>query len=325
MGENNILATLVYYDIFDLPLKKEEIFKRLFVFDHLSSEMASKVLSESELNLGLEQLVEKGTVGVRDGYYFLFGREYLIPYRLKKEKLAISRLKRTRQAVSCLRLIPNLLAVFASGSLAMRNTDELSDLDILIVTKAGRIWLARLYVTIFLSLLGIRRKGTDKIAPNKICPNHYITDESLLIPFKSIYNAQTYSNLVPIYARDKKLIEEFKKANSWVLDYVRGWGNIDSENKILKPGFFVLLAKIKEKSLNNKLGDLLEKLARSFQFKRIASNPLTKQSGGRVVFNDRQLEFHPSSIEEDIIQKYNQHVTELGLAEFAHEKNSGLS
>ena len=324
MLESNILATLVYYDIFDLSLRKEELFKRLCVFGHLFHGKKRETVSRSQFDYSLEQLLKTGKINLKNNYYYLFEREYLIPFRLKKEKLAISRIKRTRWAVGWLRFAPNLLAVFASGSLAMRNTDELSDLDILIITKSGRIWLTRLYVTVILSLLGIRRKVTDKIAPNKVCPNHYITDKSLLVPFKSIYNAQTYSNLIPIYVRGNKIIEEFKKANSWVLDYVHEWGNIESTNEILKTGLPGFLAKIKEKSLNNKLGDFFEKLARNYQSRRIASNPLTKQSGGRVVFNDEQLEFHPSSIEEEIVRKYNQRMKELGLGELAVEKNSGL-
>lgn len=319
------MATLVYYDVFDFPLKKDEVFRYLVNFGRLSGGSAARIFRQSNAESDLEQLVKQGVVGMRGGYYFLFDREYLIPLRKKREKLAESKIRKTVRAAGWLRFVPYLRAVFASGSLAMGNTDELSDLDVLIIVKSGRIWLARFLITLCLSALRIRRKGSDKIAPNKICLNHYITEKSLTIPFKSIYNAQTYSNLIPVYARENNLVEEFKKGNDWVLDYVRGWGNINLENKKqLRRGFPGLVAGIGEAVLNTRFGDFLEKIARNYQFKRIAANSLTNKSGGRVIFNDRQLEFHPTSMEDEIIKKYNERLTKLEFAEFAREKNSGL-
>src|SRR3989344_5892114 len=214
----NILATLAYYDIFDFPLKAEEVFARLINFKHLgqSVDIASPLYLRcpeiGQIQKELDLLILDRTINRADNYYFLFGREYLIPLRLKREEIAKRKWRIARRAIWWLRFIPYLRAVFASGSLAMNNTDELSDLDVLVAVKHGRIWLARLLITAMLSVLHFRRRGRDRIAPDKICLNHYISDEALFIPHQSIYNAQTYANLVPILASEM-ITKNFQKTN----------------------------------------------------------------------------------------------------------------
>lgn len=321
----NILATLAYYDVFDFPLKDDEVFRFLINFQHLEPGQLVEPPSRDNVKIELRKLVEEKTVGSADGFYFLFDHEYSVPLRLKHETLARRKIKKTIRAVKWLLPLPYIKGIFASGSLAMSNTNELSDLDVLVVVKYGRVWLARLLIMGVLSLLGIRRRGMEKISPDKICLNHYITDEYLNIPFKSIYNAETYANLLPIYMGESDLVTRFKEENPWVLDFVFRWANIDTA-PLVEGGHAVrgVFRKAGEFILDSRIGDLLEKFARKFQFSRIDRNPASKQSGGRVVFNDRQLEFHPGSIEKDILAKYNQKLADLGLGYYAVEKDSGL-
>lgn len=326
--KGNILATLAYYDVFDFPLKAEEVFNYLINFKHLyQNDETAKLDTLSYLRIEmvkkeLDQLILNKTINYREGYFFLNDREYLVPLRQKREKIAKHKWQITRRTVRWLGLLPYVRAIFASGSLAMSNTDELSDLDVLIVVKRDRIWLARFLILGLLAMLGVRRKGSDQIAPSKICSNHFITDKSLHIPLKSIYNAQTYSNLVPIYLTDRKLIDEFKKENSWVLDYVFNWSKINLE-PIIKLGVARMVTGVFEKVLDFIVGNFLEKIVGNYQRQRIADNPITRQPNGRVVFSDEQLEFHPHSIEKKIITKYSQGLVSLGLSDVAVEKDSG--
>ncbi len=337
----NILATLAYYDVLDLPLTTEEVLARLINFKHLQGSgvrvqvsgktswgadsawnLEPETCTPAKIQKELDQLILDGMVGRAGEYSFLFDREYLVPLRIKREKIARCKWQKTKRAIRWLRFVPYIKAVFASGSLAINNTDELSDLDVLMVVGSGRIWLTRFLVTALLSILGMRRQASDQIAPDKICLNHYIGDASLAIPFKSIYNAQTYSNLVPIYVREESIIEKFKNANDWVLDFIFNWNVPDKP--IIKNGAPEIIARLGEVILDTRLGDWLETLAKRLQYQRIARNPATRQPGGRVIFNDEQLEFHPRSIETSIIKKYNDNLVRLGVAELAIEYDSGL-
>ena len=339
--KHKILATLAYYDVLDMPLTSAEIFGRLINFKHLQGpgvrvQVSGKTSleSDSDWNLKpetctlakiqkeLDQLVIDRIAGRTGEYYFLFDRGYLAPLRLKHEKIAKQKWLRAQRAIRWLRLLPYVETVFASGSLAINNTDELSDLDVLIVAKHGRIWLARFLILGILSLTRMRRRGTDRIAPDKICPNHFITDGSLQIPFHSLYNAQTYSNLVPIYSRQLDMPDKFKKANDWISSFVFNW-NVPAK-PLMRTGFLELAVKPAEWLLNTRFGNALENWARRFQSKKIVRNPATKQTGGRVMFTDQQLEFHPRSIEASIIKKYNSNLIKLGMPDLAVEHDSGL-
>ncbi len=46
------------------------------------------------------------------------------------------------------------------NSRAMGEADENSDTDLFIITKKGNLWTARLLITAFTSLLGVRRRNT---------------------------------------------------------------------------------------------------------------------------------------------------------------------
>jgi len=87
---------------------------------------------------------------------------------------------------------------------------------------------------------------------------------------------------------------------------------------------FNFLRKSQEFILDGKLGDWLESFLKKIQTKRIEKDPLTYRAGGRVTFDDNQLEFHPESPEKNILEKYNQRLRELGFGEIDVEKDSGL-
>lgn len=330
--KNNILATLAYYDVFDFPLKKEEVFGFLVSFEHLSVSGSGHAPDFGELKTELETLKSNGTVNFYNGFYFLFDRDYLVPLRLRREKIAKKKWKKVFRAIKWLKFLPYIKAVFASGSLAMSNTEELGDLDILIIVKHGRIWLSRLFVSGLLSLIGIRRKYNQKIAPDRICLNHYITDKSLLIPYKSVYAAQTYINLKSVFVSKPEIVAEFYKANSWLSEYILNFsadfkhfdiskyqsGEMQGRNFLAG-----IAAAMAGTILNTRLGNWLENWARRWQISRIEKHKKQDPPGGRVVYNDDCLEFHPGSVEKEIIEKYNRRLITLGLDEFAIEKDSG--
>lgn len=303
--EKSILKTLVYYDCLDYPLTKEEL--EIFSFKNDISEEISYLIQEAE------------------DFYFLKGRNDLIEIRKERNEIAKKKWQRTLKAVKWLQLIPYVRLVFASGSLALFNTDKESDLDILIITKFGRIWTARFLTVILLSLLGVRRTRYQKIAPDKVCLNHFITDQSLHIPRKSIYTIHLYAHLIPTLINQKNLLEEFKKANSWIGEYIN-WSEclkIRPELMVKKSFLVDSIRKFGETILNTKIGDWVENILKKYQLRRIKNFPLTYKPGGRVKADDESLEFHPDSPEFKIIEKYNKKMIELGFKDLT-EKTSFL-
>ena len=85
------------------------------------------------------------------------------------------------------------------------------------------------------------------------------------------------------------------------------------------------IAVLGESFLNNKLGNLLERFLKKYQHWRIRANPVTYEKGGRIIFDDGELEFHPHSFEAKAIDRYNRALRDLGIIPLQEEKDSGLT
>jgi predicted nucleotidyltransferase len=323
--EKQILATIVYYDIFDYPLTSLEVFSYLI-------EVGAGDSRKSENSMGdiLECLENnamlKNRIDVKFGFFFLRGRSEIVAKRMERKKIADQKWKRAKRIFRIIQAIPFLRNIFVSGSLALGNSREDSDIDIMIVAEKGRIWTVRVLVTILTAVLGVRRHKKD--TENKICLNHYITDQSLRIPFQSIYNAQSYIHLKNVFDSegDKEIFEKFQIENNWIRNYAVNYqsSELGTSRSVKRNGAIRLFSGIFEYFLSGSFGDLLERKLSSIQSNKIKSNPFFREKGGRVTINDDQLEFHPESHESRIIPDFNKRMRDLGLFEFSDQKDSGL-
>ncbi len=317
--EKSIISTITYYDVLGLPLTSLEVYKYLINIENPIS--FSGILGVLE-NSGLL----KDYFDQKNGFYFLKGRVNIVWQRIKKEKIIQEKWKKCKSTIKLLGTVPFLRTVVLSGSMAVGNAGKDSDIDLLIIVKTGRIWTTRLLVTILLSILGARRHG--KFIKDRICLNHYITDTSLKINFPSLYNAQTYVHLIPILG-DAKMFTRFQKENSWVREKLPFYLSASNGGNLkhLKSSLFLrVIARLGELVLQGRGGDFIEKELAGWQRKMIKLSAESNVGDkGRITVDDTQLEFHPSSPEAWIIDKYNRKIEELGFSELAREKDSGLS
>ena len=170
----------------------------------------------------------------------------------------------------------------------------------------------------------VRRHGKKRA--NRICLNHYITDESLKIDFSSLYNAQTYAHLVPILKTEKDIYKKFREANKWINNYVVFYTNqqVDDQRLIKENKFLRNIAKFQEIILNTFLGTILEKMLAMFQKIIMKRHSRKEKKEGRVITDEFQLEFHPASPEIKVLDKYNENLLKLGF-KTEKEKDSGLT
>ena len=169
-----------------------------------------------------------------------------------------------------------------------------------------------------------RRTWKDKIAPDKFCFNHYLAIDGLALEYQSLYSAQNYALLVPVFAKSQDLIDEFYNQNDWIKSYILDFKVFKRNNRQIKKSLLLFfIQNALELVLNTWAGDFFEKLARWYQQRRIGNNPATYEPSGRVIFNDQELEFHPQSFERKLINDYNQKMGELGIE--VDEPNSGLT
>jgi hypothetical protein len=207
--EQAILATLAYADVFDYPLTADEIHWYLWgvragrgqVYEALSStgplaEATSTVLEEVK-------------------YYTLPGREALVKVRQRRE-LASARLwEQAQEYAGWIARMPFVRMVALTGSLAAGNAEDGADIDFLVVTEPGRLWLCRA------GILGVvywaARRGV------KLCPNYLITTNALALRDCSPYAARELVQMAPLFGMDTYY--QMRAANTWVEAYLpNAWG-----------------------------------------------------------------------------------------------------
>jgi len=207
-----VLSTLAYADIFDYPLKKEEIWRFLL------SDIRYQILDVSK---GLKELPE---VSQKNNFYFLKEREHLVLLRKKRERWSRKKLKIAKQVARCLKLIPTIKMVAVTGALAMENSNENDDIDLLIITSKSRLWLTRFLTVILLELVANRRHPADKEVKDKICLNMFLDEGHLEVPKKEqdLFSAHEVCQLKVLWDKNG-IYQKFLKANLWSKKYLANW------------------------------------------------------------------------------------------------------
>ncbi len=196
--------------------------------------------------------------------------------------------------------LPKVVAVFLSGSIAQGRGDQNSDIDFFIVTQPGGIWTARFFTNLILKLTFNLSKPAHHRAC--ICPNHFITADSLEIMEQDAYSAHLFSHNQPLYD-PYNLWEDFVEANSWVEAFSESFPVLvkTAQHRKKKSPQYAL-----------KKGGLIESILRWLQLKKIYRNPDFKKPGAKIVLKSTELRFHP-----DPKNQYweNKKVVDLGKKE----------
>jgi hypothetical protein len=192
-----ILNTVVYADIFDYPLTLTEIHRYLTGACAPLETVSALVAAHRFLR----------PVG---GYYTLPGRESIVQTRERREKEAPRLWREARAYGRIIAGLPFVRMVAVTGSLAMNNVEANADIDYLIVTTPGRLWLCRLLVLVVVRLAAFR--GIS------LCPNFLLTENALEIPAHSLYAAHEFVQMVPLSGLD--VYQRMRALNPWVNDFL---------------------------------------------------------------------------------------------------------
>jgi hypothetical protein len=196
-AELAILKTVVYADLFDYPLRFEELCRGLF----------DVALERDEVRRLLDCSSALGSVVVeRDGFVFLAGRDALVEARREGERRAHELVARYGGVLDRIARLPYIRLVALSGAVAFDNVHD-DDVDLFVITRAGRAWSACMLVTLLSRALGVRRA---------ICANYFLDEGSLALADRDLYTAHQLAHLRPISGREAH--RAFVEANAWVAD-----------------------------------------------------------------------------------------------------------
>lgn len=295
-----ILRTMAYFDVFDYPLTAAEIWRWIYP-EHLTSQP----IALGEIEPGLLALVADGRISQQDTYYFLPGREGIVATRQERFLLDKKKWQRAKTVARFVEVVPFVKMVAVVNTLAINNAKEESDIDLLIITSPGHIWLSRWLVTGIVAMLGYRRHAQH--IKNKICLSFYATNDAMNfdkvrhLPEDQHFTFWT-SQVTPLL--DFSVYEKFVQANDWVRARLPNAWQWEWEKTVMKPNTWLRSIKtFLETGLSTGLALRLESLARDYQLKRMSKNILSKVSQGttEVIVAEEMLKFH----EEDRRTKYN--------------------
>lgn len=295
----SIIQTLSYFDIFDYPLTREE----LYHFFWSPKETLSYTDFVSRLEKEMVQNLQ-GKVENSGGYYFLSTRREIIASRERKIRYTEEKIKKARQAAKKLRYLPFVRALFVCNQLPV-GVKKNSDIDVFIVVKNNRMWLTRLLITIMLSFFRLRR--TSKKITDRICLSFYVTDDaldlsSICISPPDVYQAYWSVQLIPIFDPDF-MHEKIEQNNTWVRNYLPQanftppiFDRWRIEEYILSRG----IKRFWQWAFSRNIADAIEKSLRHFQKKKMKLSGQKQAVTGNknVVISDTMLKFHENDRKE---------------------------
>lgn len=209
-SQKTIIQTLIYSDIFDYPLTREEVWKY--------------AISEQPLHQAnfLNKLLKPSFPYIyHRGFYVLKSRKEVISLRLSRQIIAQQKLFIAKQVSKLLSLIPTVRFIGITGTLSMLNTDEEDDIDFFIITQHNTIWITRLLILALLECIGKRRKRGEVKAQDKICVNLIIDEAALALPvtLQEIYTAHEVVQIQPLFDRNNTYVK-FLHKNVWVTNFL---------------------------------------------------------------------------------------------------------
>ena len=234
--ESSILEALAYSDIFEYPLRLDELHRYLPI--------SAKI---EQLPQALSLLNEQ--VGEQDDFYFLAGREEIVEIRKQREAHSQTLMQHAVKYGRVLGSLPFIRMVTLTGSLAVMNISKNADFDYMLVTVPGRLWTARAFALLF--------NRITRLFGYTLCPNLIVSENALEWHLHDLYSARELYQMIPITGMD--VYQRLLNVNEWARDFLPNafleYDGLPSHMQEQASAFQSIL----EFPLRGKLGDRFEK------------------------------------------------------------------
>lgn len=292
--QEDILATLSYFDLFRYPLTSKEILL-----------YAPRAYAIDEIEDGLYELCATQRIFRLQEYYSLHNNPALTTRRDEGYNRAIQLLQKAYKAAKLINLFPFVRGIAISGSLSKYYAEVDSDIDFFIITAKDRLWLARTFTHLLKKISYMFRKE------HFFCMNYYIDEASLQIPEQNIFTAIEIATLIPL--KGSAAFQSFARQNNWIKNY------LPNNHMRLTPannGDSTVIKRIVEYMLNNKAGDSLDNLLMRITSRRWEQKTKQQQLNTHGTIMQMAAGKHfskpdPTIFQEKIVGSYNRKVMEI--------------
>jgi hypothetical protein len=194
-----IVRTLAYADLFDFPLRSDEVWRQLLL------ETATFDEVETLLHNAAADAFLASRVG-RDGAYFtLAGRSGLAERRRTRQHTADRLIADHVGVLGLVSMLPWVRMVAFSGGTSRRNSIHDDDIDLFIVAEQDRVW------STFLGLVVLARAAGCR---DILCANYLIDRTNIVVPDGGdLFTGQELLGLEPLSGR--RQLERMAAVNEW--------------------------------------------------------------------------------------------------------------
>ena len=292
--KKDILATLTYFNMFDYPLTKREI----FIFMGNADE-------QHEFENTLNKLAEESAVYKVGDFYSIQNNSALSERRSRGNAKAIQMLQKAEKVAGFLSGFPFVRGVAVSGSLSKNFADDTADIDFFIITAANRLWIARSFLHMFKKLTFLTNKQ------HYYCMNYFVDEAEPMIVEKNIYTAIEIATLLPL--RGTVVFDKFYTVNNWTKKYL--------------PNNYMRIASAKETGTNwlksfmerlfsNTMGDNLDNHFMKITARRWNKKTENGKKNSRGILMSLQADKHyskpdPASFQEKLLRLYENNLTDI--------------
>jgi hypothetical protein len=292
--EAAILRTLAYGDVFDYPMTVAEICRYL--------EGARARAHTIESYLGRGKLLSKHTC-VEGQYVCLRGRQALFETRRQREAQAQRVWPKALRYGKLIAGLPFVRMVAVTGSLAVNNLGESGDIDYLVVTVPGRVWLCRA-----LTIAVVRWAA---LHGDLICPNYVLSERALQSDRQDLYNARELAQMVPLSGLET--YSRMRRANRWTDRLLPNAGGCPPKTPTPSmPAPRGGLKSATESLLSTRVGDAFE----AWEMRRKVSRLASQVNGNREAdFCAEWCKGHFEGYAGRVMAAYRSRLAELGLRE----------
>jgi hypothetical protein len=213
--ERAIVQAVAYADVFDYPLMADEVHR------YLIGAQANRSVVRTVLSSG--RLVPEPLT--RSGKYFtLVGREHTIETRRARAATAADYWRRAVRYGHLLGNLPFVRMVAVTGALAMDNVAD-GDVDFLIITEPGRLWLCRALVVGLVKAAALRKI--------ELCPNYFLSERALELTERNLFTAHEVAQMVPLSGA--ATYQRLRDLNRWTDGYLPNAGGAPHRVAAVEP------------------------------------------------------------------------------------------
>lgn len=287
--ERAVLETLAYSDVFDFPLRLDELHRYL---------TASTSIERLKDCIGQFERIDVG-----DGFYYIKGRGEIVDLRKQREAASGKAFDRAILYGRILGGLPFIRMVGLTGSLAMLNLTKGADMDYMLVAKSGRLWLARAFALLL--------NRVAHLFGDKLCPNLIVSENALEWTARNLYSARELCQMIPVCGGD--VYSKLRVANKWILGFLP---NVVPESSSLSAAKIssaaLVMQKIIEFFLRGSFGNYVESWEMTRKIARLENQA---GYGLETIFTADICQGNFDHHGSWAMEKYQERLTQLGLAE----------